>query len=717
MAHSRSRFVLLCQQSLAVGLVAAITAPAANLVSLDIVSPPRELPGAADDPAGSSAGSAGSAEVSVVASRPVKPVVSTVPFTRVSKVGLRALDARRADPAASGGAGSLRLAAATTTGTTTGSTTAGRRLAALSAPTPVNGLATVGVTWAHAAPQPEGSIAVSVRTRRGATWSTWKKVPYHPDEGPDPRSAEGRAAVPGTDPIYVGKVDDVQVRALTDSGAAPVGMKISLVNPGRQHAAVQGPGIDTGNLDLTAASTGGADDIADARTAGAVTTPKPKIFSRAQWGADERMRDKSSLHYGKVHGGFVHHTVNANGYTRAQVPAIIRGIYAFHTQSRGWSDVGYNFLIDRFGRIWEGRAGGVGRPVVGAHTLGYNDDAFAASAIGNYQTRRPTTAMLRAFGRLFAWKLGLHGVHAGARRVWITKRYLHAISGHRDVGQTACPGKYLYAKIPYIRRLAAALQRPFGSRNRLVNMAGGPGADFVVRDKRTRRAYVIRTGADGKVAHITRSGTYLRHANRVISVGDWNRDGHSDFVTRSRSTGLLYLYRGNGRGRFAAPLKMSRTSFAGVRILAGVGDVTGDGHPDLMGETRTGTMRIYPGYGRSGLGRSYFAHSHVVGGQLVGLNQFNDDGAPDVLVKRSNGRLALFPGNGPGGLMSGRRAGSARGYNWVIAVGDITGDRRTDLVARATGTGKLWVLPGRSRGFGPRRAYSVHSMNRFDLAG
>ena len=74
-----------------------------------------------------------------------------------------------------------------------------------------------------------------------------------------------------------------------------------------------------------------------------------------------------------MHAGFVHHTVNANDYTRDEVPGILRSIYAYHTQSRGWSDVGYNFLVDRFGRIWEGRYGGVDRPVVGAHTLGYND--------------------------------------------------------------------------------------------------------------------------------------------------------------------------------------------------------------------------------------------------------------------------------------------------------------------------------------------------------
>ena len=93
----------------------------------------------------------------------------------------------------------------------------------------------------------------------------------------------------------------------------------------------------------------------------------------------------------------MHHTVNANDYTEAQVPALLRSIYALPREvAAGWSDIGYNFLVDRFGRIWEGRYGGIDRPVVGAHTLNYNDDAFAMSAIGNFDTaRRPT----RCFGR------------------------------------------------------------------------------------------------------------------------------------------------------------------------------------------------------------------------------------------------------------------------------------------------------------------------------
>ncbi len=393
------------------------------------------------------------------------------------------------------------------------------------------------MTWAHDAAVAHGAIAISLRTRQDSAWSTWKKVPYHPDEGPDPSSAEGRNATPGTDPIYVGEVDDVQVRAVTDSGVAPTGMKISARGPRqgsgpRSSARASTPGgsrLTAGDTD----DTGDTDDVADTAdaaadvTMAASVTRKPRIYSRKQWGADERMRDKRSLHYGEVHGGFVHHTVNANSYKRSQVPSIIRGIYAYHTQSRGWSDVGYNFLVDRFGRIWEGRAGGVGRPVVGAHTLGYNDDSFAMSAIGNFETRRPTSAMVRAYGRLFAWKLGLHGVRTGAR-VWITKRHFRAISGHRDAGQTACPGKYLYAKIPTIRRLASGQQRSFASAQAPCEHRGWPARGL----RGAQQAEPPGVPRPHRCQREGRSGDAHRHLpsatpTGLISAGDWDGDGRA----------------------------------------------------------------------------------------------------------------------------------------------------------------------------------------------
>jgi hypothetical protein len=727
MAENRSRFVLLCQQSLAFGLVAAVAAPAAGVVTMDIVAPPRGAGavGGVATPA-VDAGAAGAAP-SLVASRPVRPTVSSVPLGGVSRAGLRAL---RQDRTVAGApaAGSARLVSAER------DAGKGTSLTVLSAPESVAGLATVGVTWAPGAEVPDRAITIAVRTRSGAAWSSWQRMPYHEEEGPDPTSTEGSTSRPGTDPIYVGHVDDVQVKATTDTGEVPAGMQLSLVDPGHESAPdVEEPSIDTGELELSASETDPAtdptedpakgstedstEDPTDDATLSAGVTSRPQIFSRRQWGADERMRDRSSLHYGEVHGGFVHHTVNANSYSRSQVPSIIRGIYAYHTQSRGWSDVGYNFLVDRFGRIWEGRAGGVDRPVVGAHTLGYNDDAFAMSAIGNYETTRPSAAVLDAYGRLFAWKLSLHGVRAGSTHQWVTKRYLAAIEGHRDVGQTACPGRYLYARIPAIRSLAVHYQRSFGARARMTNLVGIAKPDLVVRDRANRQAYLVRTARDGRAGRITATGTVMRRANLLLNAGDWNRDGHGDVITRSGRTGLLFLYRGNGGGRFAAPVQMSTRSLAGVRLLTAVGDMTGDGRPDLVGQPAGRALRIYPGDGFRGFRASYVAHSAISAGRLLGVNLWNSDGAPDTVARRSDGTLVLYPGNGPGGLTGGRRIGFVgRPYDWVVAVGDLTGDGRTDLVARASATGRLWTLPGTSSGFGARRGYAGDT-RRFDLVG
>ncbi|MDQ4084265.1 MAG: N-acetylmuramoyl-L-alanine amidase [Actinomycetota bacterium] len=308
--------------------------------------------------------------------------------------------------------------------------------AVTSRPAPSSGFGVVGATWDGLAPP---SLRIAVRTRSAQRWSAWTPLAVDADHAPDPGTTEARADRQGTDPLVVGDVDLVQLRAASRSGRLPADLRLSVVDPGRSAA----------DDDTVTAATA-AVPVGQAR--------RPVIRSRGAWGANERLRKRRPT-FGVVRAGFVHHTVNSNGYSRADVPAIIRGIYAFHTQGRGWSDIGYNFLVDRFGRIWEGRFGGVRRNVIGAHTLGYNHLSFAMSAIGNFQTAGPSRAVLRAYGRLMAWKLGINGVAAGDMRQRLRGRVLRAISGHRDAGQTACPGIRLYRRIPAIRGLAVDAQR------------------------------------------------------------------------------------------------------------------------------------------------------------------------------------------------------------------------------------------------------------------
>ncbi len=949
MRPGQARFVTACQQMLVLGVVVALLTPAASVISLEVVG--RDPHGAVPSARPGLQAYRASAEVPTVA---VDPVVHEYSLTaptqgRVAAGGLQA----RVRPGRTAG-----------------------RTEITGVPQPVSGFGAVGVTWAHGTSLTTAETRFEVRTRTGATWSGWTKLVYDAEHGPDPGSREAAGSRPGTDPLLVGRVDQVQVRAELPSRRVPHDLRLAVIDPGNDTVSRRElPAIDTaelGSVDATGLTRGEPVSEEGTRsTSGglalqaATYTTKPRIFSRAQWGADERMREKSSLHYYEVHAGFVHHTVNANNYTRADVPALIRGIYAYHTRSRGWSDIGYNFLVDRFGRIWEGRYGGVDRPVVGAHTLGYNDYAFAMSAIGNFETAQPRDRMLRAYGSLFAWKLSLHGIDASSTDQVVGPSHFQAINGHRDAAATACPGRNLYARLPTIRRYAAEDQAGWSGRELESNLAGTPHPDLIVRRATDGQTFVLPTegltafarrrmistgwtgsdtvvatpdvtgdgrgdlavrGADGvlqvypgdgrggigdpvkptdafrgrdqisavgdldedghndligrnpdtgtlnvylgggrggfvrrslgsgwggyssitgagdldgdghvdivardpqgrlwlrrgtgsprveaptavagqfgaydvvtgfgdydqdglddlfvrvrstgqgfvlpadgrggyrhRLGPVTRArglagvsgadlagtsepdlvgrvngrlvllrnagttetgrliptGMRLAGANTILNVGDWNRDGYGDVIARSAGTGVLRLRLGDGQGRFGKPIRIG-TGFATVRLLAAVGDMTGDGWPDLMGMPKGGALRIYPGAGVQGLRPSYVAYGTLTARRQIGVGRWDRDGAPDSLM-RSGGTLRLYPGNGPGGLVNKVTTFGVnlKRYDWVVGVSDVTLGGHPDLVVREKATGYLWLLPGTPTGFAPRR-FLAEGFGGYDKVG
>ena len=585
---------------------------------------------------------------------------------------------------------------------------------AVTQPEPVAGFATVGVTWAHGTAVAEDAIEVSVRTKQDGVWTAWEPMAYHDDHGPDPGSAEARTARPGTEAFVVGDVDDVQVRAVTPDGSLPADLQLALVDPGRTVAPlVEEPAIDTAHLTAfesgNPADPGTLDDPTDPAEpaepedpaiapAANDVTPEPKIFSRAQWGADERMRDKSSLHYGEVHAGFVHHTVNANDYTEKEVPAIMRGIYAYHTQSRGWSDIGYNFLVDRFGRIWEGRYGGVGRPVVGAHTLDYNENSFAMSAIGNYQIAKPSAAMLDAYGRLFAWKLSLHGVDASSTKQWVGSKYFQAINGHRDAASTACPGKYLYAKLPLIRKLTAEYQHSFASRNLRTNISGKTWPDLVVRDKATKNLTVVRTGGQVRYLKGVTIASGFKAMDLIAAPGDVNGDGYSDVIARNRASGETSVYPGTATGKLGAPIRTTGR-FSDDNVLIGVGDFDGDGKNDLVGRRAdTRKLLLYPGEGGGTFGDATVLATTWDYNLTSGVGDYDGDGKPDLVARASGGALFLVPGLHTK-LGDPRKIGSSfSGMDLVAGRGDVTNDGSPDLVTRYATSKQTRVFTGDGHG-------------------
>ncbi|MGW1292749.1 peptidoglycan recognition protein family protein [Streptomyces sp. NPDC002533] len=196
--------------------------------------------------------------------------------------------------------------------------------------------------------------------------------------------------------------------------------------------------------------------------------PRPKIITRKGWGADETLRERNFAYTKTVKAAFVHHSATGNNYTCSQAPSVLRSIYRYHVKSSGWRDFGYNFAVDKCGNIYEGRAGGVAKAVLGAHTLGFNTNTMGVAVLGSYSSTNPPAAAVTAVSKLTAWKLGLFGANPKGKVTLVSggsnkykagaKVSMNVISGHRDGFATECPGARLYKKLGTARTSSAKLQ-------------------------------------------------------------------------------------------------------------------------------------------------------------------------------------------------------------------------------------------------------------------
>ncbi len=303
------------------------------------------------------------------------------------------------------------------------------------APRRVQWFSAIGLTWARGSVT--GELDVAVRVRQAGRWQDWHPLDADDEDAPDDTSPE-RGSRGGSALYYTGPADGYQVR-VTSGSARDV--RVALIDPGSS---------DADSLDRAVPS----------NTAYA-SANQPAVVTRAQWGADERLRSGSPSYADTIKVGFVHHTDTTNSYSASQSAALVRSVYAFHTRSRGWSDIGYNFLVDKYGRLFEGRYGGIARPVIGAHTGGFNTGTFGVSLLGNYTSVGPAGAQLAMLERVFAWKFGLHYVNPLARTTLTSaggSKYaagvrvtFNNVSAHRDAGLTACPGSQTYVRMPSIR--------------------------------------------------------------------------------------------------------------------------------------------------------------------------------------------------------------------------------------------------------------------------
>src|ERR671936_1222905 len=306
----------------------------------------------------------------------------------------------------------------------------------------------VGLHW-------RGSGSVDFRTRSAAgRWSAWHRAAPEAEDVPNAGTAEARAAHGWRlgNPYWTGQSNRIAYRL---------------------HGSV---------TRLRAYFIESPDERVPRRRLSMPTSPP--IISRLAWSANEAIRRAPPQYAPTLQLALVHHTAGTNSYTRTQSAAIVRGIYVYHVKGNGWNDIGYNFLVDKYGQVFEGRYGGVDKNVVGAHAEGFNTGSVGVALLGTYQSVAPTVAEKTALVNLLAWRLDVAHVDplssltftsgGNARFPAGTPVFLRAVSGHRDTGFTTCPGSVVYSLLGALARQAATTGLPKLYAPKVQGQLGGP---------------------------------------------------------------------------------------------------------------------------------------------------------------------------------------------------------------------------------------------------
>jgi len=344
----------------------------------------------------------------------------------------------------------------------------------------------VGLHW-------RGSGKVLFRTRSAdGRWGRWRAAAPEPDDLPN-RGTENR--LPGWhlgSPYWTGSADALQYRTMGRVGA----VRAFFVRGRARGQVFRRPDF----------------------------TEQPAIITRAQWHAPESIRRAPPSYADGVHLAIVHHTVGTNSYSASQSASIVRAIMLYHVQGNGWNDIGYNFLVDKYGQVFEGRYGGITRPVIGAHAMGFNAGSVGVAVLGTYTSTPISPAAKAALVSLLAWRLDLGHVDPLSRVVRVSAgnpRYppgravtLNAISGHRDTYPTSCPGNSLYRQLPSIRTVVAQTGLPKIYGPTVTGSLGGP-VEFKAR---------LSSAADWTVTVRDEAGTVVASGTGTGTNVDWTWD-------------------------------------------------------------------------------------------------------------------------------------------------------------------------------------------------
>jgi uncharacterized protein (TIGR03437 family) len=307
---------------------------------------------------------------------------------------------------------------------------------------PVEPFLAVGAAWLA-----KGEVRLSLRTSMdGAVWSEWTPMNAHSD------FANERGEQVSSLLLCDRQTKFVQYRIAAGEPAELTALRLVFISPDATPRAMQ--------------------ERIQQRVSEAMTTEnlqqpkysKPPVVTRTEWGCpDGQITTHGSLSYTTVTHLIVHHTFSPSTATNGDWAALVRSVWNFHVFSNGWADIGYNYVIDQTGVIYEGRAGGDN--VVGAHFSGVNGGTMGVVIIGDFTSSTPPPAALNSLKKILAWKASQRGIDPAGQSLHASSGLnLKNISGHRDgPGATECPGDAFYPMLPNIRTDVKALLSSVGA--------------------------------------------------------------------------------------------------------------------------------------------------------------------------------------------------------------------------------------------------------------
>ncbi|MFI6015391.1 FG-GAP-like repeat-containing protein [Streptomyces sp. NPDC051243] len=684
----------------------------------------------------------------------------------------------------------------------------------------------VVLTWNDPEATAKGTPEVRTRDTETGKWSGWQKVTVEPSQA-DGAEGERAALRGGTESAWTGDSDGIEVRVVdaagTEVGGQPAGMDIRLLDPGTdptdaaiRPAAFAAEGTTAPATDTPAptdpvtppetatptdpatptdtvtptdpAAPTGTPAPADTPTAtGTPTTStsptpsptptstvpaprpstvvEPPVITQAEWGASTDYNGTPEYGTG-IKAAVVHHTGvdTDNGLSCAESAARLRTIQQAHI-SKGYFDLGYNFVVDRCGQIFEGRSGGTDLPVIGAHNAGFNTDTVGISYIGNFEKATPSRAGMDAISRIIAWKFGMYGIDptgrvtltSGAEQGYSgnkipkgTSVTLPRVFGHRDTNNTACPGVGLYPKLSRIAQVAKtpgishALATSDLDRDGITDLV--TGTPRALSDGGT--VTVVPGGLDGPVTAskrtLTQNSTGVPGSHEsgdgfgaATAWGDVNGDGYADLAigapgeddtSGNADRGQVTVMYGPALNTGFAYTTSGSVTAAGARLgsTVTVGDFNGDGRADVFaagtGKGGNWHVRLTGGATTSGtLKTATGAVAHLD----AATGDFNRDGYADVALNYRDsggiGRVLRFAGSATGltkvGVISVKGGRS-------IAAGDIDNNGYDDIVIGQPVTsesggvsgGQITMLFGTSTGFTTTGMRTIHQ-DTADVAG